>query len=157
MDLFYIMTQHYQHQCYLLITQKIILTAVESDHQDYYPTYEDILAAFVEYACLLPEGGELIYCADDKGASEAATIASRKRPDIKLVPYGTDASCVAPGGYRLSFGNVEGGRFLAHREQQGPHLDLRLGQRIVHEEERANGDKDYQDGDGFHDGRQGDA
>ena len=99
-------TCEYQRHFMAFHPRKIILTAVESDHQDYYPTYEDILAAFVEYACLLPEGGELIYCADDKGASEAATIASRKRPDIKLLPYGTDAT----GGYRLSFGKVEGGR-----------------------------------------------
>ncbi|MBP5157698.1 MAG: UDP-N-acetylmuramate--L-alanine ligase [Treponema sp.] len=112
-------TCEYQRHFMAFHPRKIILTAVESDHQDYYPTYGDILKAFVEYACLLPEGGELIYCADDRGASEAAALASRKRPDITLVPYGTSvakgggpgaATNAAPGCYRLSFGRVEGGR-----------------------------------------------
>jgi UDP-N-acetylmuramate--alanine ligase len=52
--------------------KRIILTSIESDHQDYFPDYKSILDAFVEYCRLLPCGGELIYCADDPGASEAA-------------------------------------------------------------------------------------
>ncbi len=83
----------------------IVLTSVESDHQDYYPTFKDIQNAFVDYIGLLPEGGTLIYCADDSGASETAAIALKKRPDIKPVPYGTEAS----GDYGLRFGNVETG------------------------------------------------
>ena len=57
-------------------------------------------------ACLLPEEGELIYCADDKGACEAADMAKKKRGDLKLIPYGEGAS----GEYKLTFGKVEGGR-----------------------------------------------
>jgi UDP-N-acetylmuramate--alanine ligase len=65
---------------------------VESDHQDYYPTYESIRDAFLEYAALLPAGGELIYCADDSGADEVAHKAEeaaqkRDRP-VKITPYG---------------------------------------------------------------------
>jgi UDP-N-acetylmuramate--alanine ligase len=52
-------------------TQRIVLTSVDHDHQDYFPAYADILSAFVEYGRLLPPGGELIYCADDAGAVEA--------------------------------------------------------------------------------------
>lgn len=85
--------------------QKIILTAVESDHQDFYPTYEDIRDAFVDYILKLPENGQLIYCADDKGAVETAKIASEKRPDIQLLPYGEKAS----GDYHLEFGKVQNG------------------------------------------------
>lgn len=84
----------------------IILTSVESDHQDYYPTFADIQNAFVDYICKLPENGTLIYCADDKGAVETAEIARSKRPDIKYIPYGEKAG----GDYRISFGKVEGGR-----------------------------------------------
>jgi UDP-N-acetylmuramate--alanine ligase len=69
----------------------IILTSVESDHQDYYPTYEDIRNAFVDYCCLLPKNGKLIYCADDNGALEVSTIVSQKRPDIIKIPYGFTA------------------------------------------------------------------
>ena len=69
--------------------KRIIITNVESDHQDYYPSYESILGAFVEYVKLLPPGGELIYCADDPGAREVA--ASANKGIVKLIPYGLEA------------------------------------------------------------------
>jgi UDP-N-acetylmuramate--alanine ligase len=69
--------------------RRIILTSVESDHQDYYPTYESIRNAFIEYTKLLPLGGELIYCADDPGAVEVAESVNKAR--IKLIPYGLNA------------------------------------------------------------------
>ena len=88
--------------------RRIALTSVESDHQDYYPTYADILAAFVEYALLLPEGGELVYCADDAGAVEAATAASARRPDLALLPYGHRAE----GPFRIEQYRAGEGRAL---------------------------------------------
>ena len=60
----------------------------------------------MDYICLLPQGGHLIYCADDNGAVEAAGLAKNRRPDINLIPYGEKAE----GDYRLSFGEVRGGR-----------------------------------------------
>ncbi len=102
-NIFVAETCEYQRHFMSFCPKKIILTSVESDHQDYYPTYEDIRDAFVDYICKLPENGELIYCADDKGAVETASIAGKKRPDIKMIPYGQNAK----GDYRLSFGKVE--------------------------------------------------
>jgi UDP-N-acetylmuramate--alanine ligase len=96
-------TCEYQRHFMSFFPQKILLTSVESDHQDYYPTYEDIRDAFVDYICKLPEHGDLIYCADDKGAVEAALLAYNKRPDINLVPYGENAG----SEYKLKFGKVE--------------------------------------------------
>lgn len=98
-------TCEYQRHFMSFSPKKIILTSVESDHQDYYPTYNDILNAFVDFICRLPEKGQLIYCADDSGACEAAILAKQKRPDICLIPYGEKAS--AQEGYRLHVGNVE--------------------------------------------------
>lgn len=72
--------------------RRMVLTSIESDHQDYYPTYEDILGAFLEFGRLLPEKGLYIYCADDPGASEAASRLSISRPDIQMLPYGFTAS-----------------------------------------------------------------
>jgi UDP-N-acetylmuramate--alanine ligase len=94
--------------------RRIILTSVESDHQDYYPDYESIRDAFVEYCRLLPPGGELIYCADDPGACEVASIigegsggtAPRPRLPPRLRPYGF----TAPGDYRILSYRVEGER-----------------------------------------------
>ena len=41
---------------------------------------DDIYAACRDYGERLPEGGELIYCADDAGASEVASAAAAARP-----------------------------------------------------------------------------
>jgi len=99
-------TCEYQRHFMAFSPQKIILTSVESDHQDYYPTFKDIQNAFVDYICLLPQNGQLIYCADDNGAVETARIAHSKRPDIQLVPYGVNAE----GSYKLTFGRVAAGK-----------------------------------------------
>jgi UDP-N-acetylmuramate--alanine ligase len=77
--------------------RRIVLTSVESDHQDFFPTYESIRDAFVDFIGKLPERGELIYCADDAGAREVAGIASASRPDLVLVPYGLEAA----GSFRV--------------------------------------------------------
>ncbi len=99
-------TCEYQRHFMSFFPKKIILTSVESDHEDYYPTYEDIRDAFVDYICRLPMFGELIYCADDAGAVETALLAYNKRPDLHLVPYGVNAG----GDYKLTFGQVENER-----------------------------------------------
>ena len=99
-------TCEYQRHFMAFHPKNIILTSVESDHQDFYPTFKDIQNAFVDYGCLLPQNGQLIYCADDKGAVETAQIAHSKRPDIQLVPYGVNAE----GDYKLTFGRVAAGK-----------------------------------------------
>lgn len=99
-------TCEYQRHFMSFEPKKIILTSVESDHQDYYPTYEDIRDAFVDYVLKLPEKGQLIYCADEDGAVEVAGIAKKKRPDIELIPYGENAE----GEYHLVFRKVENGK-----------------------------------------------
>jgi UDP-N-acetylmuramate--alanine ligase len=90
--------------------RRIILSSVESDHQDYYPTYESIRDAFVEYCRLLPPDGELIYCADDPGAREVAAISAEGcggiASPLHLVPYGFTAE----GDYRILSYEVEGER-----------------------------------------------
>jgi UDP-N-acetylmuramate--alanine ligase len=88
--------------------KRIILTSIESDHQDYFPDYKSILDAFIEYCRLLPSGGQLIYCADDTGATEAAKIIESENRGISLVPYGFTAE----GDYRVVSYNVENERAL---------------------------------------------
>jgi len=78
--------------------KRIILTSVESDHQDYFPDYNSIRDAFVEYCRLLPENGQLIYCADDPGASEVAEIIKNEKRNIGFIPYGFTAQ----GDYRIT-------------------------------------------------------
>ena len=92
--------------------KRIVLTSVESDHQDYYPQYKDIRDAFLEYGRLLPKDGELIYCADNEGAVEVAGILKMENPALHLVPYGFSAE----GDFRITY-------YAVHDER----VVLRLG------------------------------
>ncbi len=71
---------------------RIMVTGIEADHLDYFRDYNDIFAAFVEYAERLSTGGTLIYCCDDEGARELASRIAVTRPDIHRVAYGFHAS-----------------------------------------------------------------
>ena len=108
--------------------RRIVLTSIESDHQDYYPDYLSIRTAFDEYISSLPEGGELIFCADDRGASEAADAAAASRPDLILTPYGSDAS----GPWHVDFGVPSAGenRFRVSGLDEDFHLRV-PGRHIV--------------------------
>jgi len=90
-------TCEYQRHFLSFHPKKILLTSVESDHQDCFPTYESILSAFMQYIDKLPQFGELIYCADDPGACEAAKMMFSSRPDMIFTAYGEKAN----GPYRL--------------------------------------------------------
>lgn len=113
-------TCEYQRHFMSFCPKKIILTSVEPDHEDYYPTYEDIRQAFIDYICKLPEGGEVIYCADDKGACDTIGLVRGLRPDIVALPYGASVSShgdkVSSSGltrgsdFAVTFGKVENER-----------------------------------------------
>ena len=60
-----------------------IVTNLEHDHPDIYPTAESFRAAFVEFIHLLPEDGAFIYCADDEGAADLV-----KDAKVKTIGYG---------------------------------------------------------------------
>jgi UDP-N-acetylmuramate--alanine ligase len=83
----------------------IVLTSVESDHQDFFPTYADIRSAFVDYCASLPQGGTLIYCADHPGAVETVALVTKQRGDLRLLPYGETAA----GVLRVTFGAAKDG------------------------------------------------
>ena len=77
--------------------QAILVTSIEADHLDYFKDGEDVFQAFLEYAHRLPEGGTLVYCADDSGAQRLAVEVAHQRPDILLIPYGFQAE----GDYKI--------------------------------------------------------
>ncbi|MBQ9630151.1 MAG: UDP-N-acetylmuramate--L-alanine ligase, partial [Treponema sp.] len=99
-------TCEYQNHFLSFCPKKIILTSVESDHQDFFPTYESICEAFISYICKLPKNGMLIYCADDSGAKEVASRAKKQREDIVLVPYGENAL----NSYKVNFKDIKEGK-----------------------------------------------
>ena len=100
----------------------IVLTSVESDHQDFFPDYESIRGAFVEYCRLLPAGGKLIYCADDNGASDVASIIESEDRGIELIPYGF----TAPGGWKVLSYNVEKERAVFNIAKIPGEIKLRI-------------------------------
>ena len=102
--------------------KRIILTSVESDHQDFFPDYESIRDAFVEYCRLLPEGGTLIYCADDSGASEVAHIIEKEKRGIEFIPYGFTAL----GDYKVTDYKVENERAVFTLEGFSGEFKMRI-------------------------------
>ena len=101
-------TCEYQRHFMAFHPRKILLTSIESDHQDCFPTYESILSAFMQYIGLLPQFGELIYCADDPGACEAAKMIFSSRPDLVFTGYGERAI----GDYKLTIKGIRNERLV---------------------------------------------
>lgn len=85
-------TCEYRRHFLSFVPRRIVVTSVEPDHLDYFKGFEDILEAFVQYAMKLPADGALIYCADDRGASEVARRIADLHLRADLVPYGRQAA-----------------------------------------------------------------
>ncbi len=66
-----------------------IVTNVEHDHVDFFATFEDVAAAFKEFAATISHDGFLTYCADDEGARALAASVTT----CGLISYGIDESC----------------------------------------------------------------
>ncbi len=71
-----------------LSPQVAVVTNVEHDHPDCYPTFEDFRAAFVEFVARIPPDGLLVTCWDHPAARELG----RKRQDQggRVVFYGRE-------------------------------------------------------------------
>jgi UDP-N-acetylmuramate--alanine ligase len=67
-----------------------IVTNVEHDHVDHFPTAEEYADAFLQFAVRVVPGGTLIACVDDAGARALADRArERLRGRADVVTYGT--------------------------------------------------------------------
>jgi UDP-N-acetylmuramate--alanine ligase len=66
----------------------IIITNIEHDHPDCYPTLEEYQQAFLSFAGQLQPGGSLLACADDRGARDLLRALQADNRDTKA--YGTD-------------------------------------------------------------------
>ncbi|MER3495969.1 MAG: UDP-N-acetylmuramate--L-alanine ligase, partial [Armatimonadota bacterium] len=61
----------------------VVLANLEADHLDFHGTYENLRDSVVRFVDRIPEGGGLVYCADDRGASEVAELTG-----VRTLPYG---------------------------------------------------------------------
>lgn len=67
-----------------------IVTNVQPDHLDFYGTFENVEAAYAEFAASLRPGGLLVACADDPGS---ARLAGRMgESGTRVLTYGFDES-----------------------------------------------------------------
>lgn len=62
-----------------------IITGIEWDHVNVFPSFEIYKEQFAKYIDLIEEGGTLIYCDDDPVVHEVAT--ANRRNDIAKLPY----------------------------------------------------------------------
>lgn len=84
--LFVIEADEYDYMFLGLRPTVAVITNVEHDHPDLFPTEAAYREAFVRFARLLPPGGELVACAEDEGAR--AVLARLALMDVKLATYG---------------------------------------------------------------------
>jgi UDP-N-acetylmuramate--alanine ligase len=66
-----------------------IITNLEHDHPDCYPTFEEMVTAFESFISLLPNDGTLIACLEDPGA--ASLMNRARRVGRRVIAYSIEA------------------------------------------------------------------
>ena len=84
-DAFVIEADEYDRMFLGLKPRIEVVTNLEHDHPDCFPTFEDMHSAFEGFVDLLPPDGTLIACAEDDGA--ATLIAHARRKKLNVVSY----------------------------------------------------------------------
>ncbi|MBI3167139.1 MAG: UDP-N-acetylmuramate--L-alanine ligase [Chloroflexi bacterium] len=84
-EAFVIEADEYDRMFLGLKPQIEVVTNLEHDHPDCFPTFQDMHSAFESFVDLLPPDGTLIACAEDEGAVTLITHARRK--GLSVVSY----------------------------------------------------------------------
>lgn len=84
-DAFVIEADEYDRMFLGLKPRIEVITNLEHDHPDCYPTFEDMFQAFKNYVDLLPQDGMLIGCAESE--SVVSLMAHARRNGINVVSY----------------------------------------------------------------------
>jgi UDP-N-acetylmuramate--alanine ligase len=84
--LFVIEADEYDYMFLGLKPQIAVVTSLEHDHPDLFPTLESMYMAFEKFVDLLPDDGTLIVCAEDTGA--AALIPHVRKIGRNVISYG---------------------------------------------------------------------
>ncbi len=109
-DTFVIEADEYDRMFLGLKPKVEVVTYVEHDHPDCYPTPDDFRNAFVDFVKLLPAGGTLVACGDEPGAADLAAEARRMGKNVvqygAAVTLGTSSDWVLAQNYKP---NTKGG------------------------------------------------
>jgi len=100
--------------------ETLLLTSVEHDHVDLYPTHEALLDAYERLVALVPERGAVIACADAPGVAEV--VAGARAP---VVTYG--ASAQADVRFAAPLEHDDRGTRFRVAERGGDEHEVRLG------------------------------
>jgi len=103
-DRFVIEADEYDHMFLGLRPTVAVVTTVEWDHPDIFPTRRDFSRAFADFVQLVPANGLVIGCGDDAGATEVVRQAGAKVVVTYGLQEGNDWQAVnlqpnAKGGY----------------------------------------------------------
>jgi UDP-N-acetylmuramate--alanine ligase len=77
-DVFVIEADEYDYMFWGLSPTVAVVTNVEHDHPDCFPTAEDFAQAFIGYVDRIPQDGSLVACLDDPGAAQLLEYAESK-------------------------------------------------------------------------------
>lgn len=67
----------------------VVLTNLELDHADFHGSYENLRDSVVRFVDSIQTDGWLVYCSEDRGASEVAELCS-----VRAMPYGISESWI---------------------------------------------------------------
>ena len=85
---FVIEADEYDNMFLGLTPNLAVITNIEHDHPDFFPTYADIKASFEQFAHSLTDDGTLIACADNAGSLTLAE--ERRAAGMAALTYGID-------------------------------------------------------------------
>ena len=86
-DYFIVEADEYDHMFLGLRPEVAVITSIDHDHPDIFPTAADYMAAFRKFTALLPASGRLIACADDPGVVEL--LGSLALDGVEITTYTT--------------------------------------------------------------------
>lgn len=127
-DLFVIEADEYDHMFWGLHPTIAVVTNIEHDHPDCFPTERDMMAAFEGFADRITSDGSLVICLDDPGASHLLVYAGSKNrhwlayslddPDADYIAH--NLASVPGAGYRFEV--LRGDAVVANVALQVPGL-----------------------------------
>lgn len=87
-DVFVVEADEYDYMFLGLQPEIAVITNIEHDHPDMFPTWDSYLDAFTRFARLVPAGGMIVACTDDPGVRE---LVARGDYDATFLQYGISA------------------------------------------------------------------
>ncbi|HEV8536371.1 MAG TPA: UDP-N-acetylmuramate--L-alanine ligase [Candidatus Limnocylindria bacterium] len=96
-DILVIEADEYDRAFLALEPEVALVTNVEHDHIDVFPTRADVEEAFVRFVAGIVPGGWLVACADEPAAARLAARGERELPGRQVATYGMASTA----GYRV--------------------------------------------------------